>query len=112
MLAWQFLQHWLVRTILEARAAHHSRIREAGGAENCSGQWIKIPLKWYRKRQWNVSNELSVLAQLAQAWKLRLLVPAIHLVVDTNQFTITAWLYNGFYVDLRDATRVPNSSTA
>jgi hypothetical protein len=107
VLARRFLQHPLVRAMLEARAAQHQRIRDAGGAENCFGQWIEIPLEWNGKRRRNVPNERSVLAQLAQAWELRLLVPAINLAAQTKQFTITAWLHDGFYVDFRDEMRAP-----
>jgi hypothetical protein len=101
----RFLQHPLVQAMLMARKAQFRRIVDAGGAENCFGQWIAIPQERHTHTRRAGPNVRSVLAQLAQAWELRLLAPVIDLARSTDQFTITTWLHDGFYVDVRDSAR-------
>jgi hypothetical protein len=101
----RFLQHPLVQAMCEARAAQFETIITDGGAENCFGRWLSPPLKWNaRCRHWR-PNLRSVLAQLAQAWELRLLLPVLNLARTTDQFRIMLWVHDGVYVDFRDQSR-------
>jgi len=95
----------IVHAMWEAREAQLEKISNDGGAENCFGRWVAIPDKWHERQKRYFPNSRSVLAQLAQAWELRLLLPVLELARTTEQFTIMLWLHDGFYVDFRDQNR-------
>jgi hypothetical protein len=99
------LQHPFIRALLVARKAQFSQIKQHGGAMSCFGQWVEVPIEWDGTRRRNLPNYRSVLAQLAQARELQLLEPVIDLAHQTDQFTITLWLHDGFCMDVRDRRR-------
>lgn len=101
----RLLHHPLVRALLDARKVQFGQIKQHNGAMNCFGQWVAVPTEWDGGRRRNLPNYRSVLAQLAQARELQLLEPVIDLAHQTDQFTITLWLHDGFCLDVRDRSR-------
>jgi hypothetical protein len=86
----QNLQHEpLMAALLEARDAALQTIALNGGAENCYGEWKCVT----EERQ-----PRDIMAEIAQAWEMKLIYPAFALARKTSDFTITLFQYDGFSV--------------
>jgi hypothetical protein len=97
--AQHFLQHPIIAAMWRARKRVLAQITQKGGAVDCFGRWITIP------RELGVPNPRSVLAQLAQARELQLLYPVVELARTTDEFTIALYLFDGVWIDFKDATK-------
>jgi hypothetical protein len=82
-------QEPLIAALLEARDAALQTIALTGGAENCYGEWKRVT----EERQ-----PRDIMAEIAQAWEMKLIYPAFALARETSDFTITIFQYDGFSV--------------
>lgn len=83
-----FLSHPLIKVIWRARREQLSKIRKNDGATNCFGKFIST----------KEFSPKSILAQLAQAYEINLLYPALKLAKLDKRFHIVLWQHDGFSV--------------
>lgn len=100
----QLLGHSLLVALRAARDEQLAKIKADGGALDCYGVWISLPLDYnqYGKLE---PNPRSVLATLAQAVEFRILSPVFSLARSTTDFYITHWAHDGFCLDFTDSRR-------
>jgi hypothetical protein len=84
----KFLTHPIIRAMWRARTEQLKLIRKNKGAMNYFGKSISTAN----------FNPKSVLAQLAQAYELALLYPALELAKKDKRFQIVLWQHDGFSV--------------
>lgn len=85
----KFMKSELITTLLSARDITFKYIEREKGAYDAFGNHIST----------DKYNALSVAAQQAQSYELRLLWPAIELAKETNDFVITAFQHDGLSFD-------------
>ncbi len=88
-----FVEHPLLRSLLAARELALEGISKDGGAETCFGKWIGLDAD---------RDAPKVMAEVAQAWEMKLIFPAFQLARRTPDFTITLFQHDGFSVCFRD----------
>jgi hypothetical protein len=99
-----FLTHPLMAAMRKGRDMELKRIRADGGADDCYGVPVKMPLDPDNKG--NLSpNPRSVLATLAQAVEFSILAPVFDLARSTDDFYITHFAHDGFCLDFTDKRR-------
>jgi len=79
----------LVKTLLVARDLALKRIAAESGAMTCYNVWLPVT----EERQ-----PRDIMAEIAQAWEMKLIYPAFELAQQTREFTITLYQYDGFSV--------------
>jgi len=94
-----FIKIPIIKLLLKARRRQFREIKKKGGGYNCFGQWISSIKYGHR----------SVVAQLAQAYELKILFPAIELAKEKErEFRIVLWQHDGFSVVFFDKRRIDN----
>jgi hypothetical protein len=88
-LARRFLSVPLVAALLPARTKALAKIAADGGAESPYGKWCAVD---------STRDAASVMADIAQAWELKLIAPAFRLAKETDDFTIALYQFDGFSV--------------
>jgi len=92
----RFLRHPIMRAMLHARNDQIAEIEARGGAYDCFGNWMECSQE---------RRPHQILAAQAQAVELKLIYPAFALAMSTNEFVITLYQYDGFSVEVRQASR-------
>jgi hypothetical protein len=87
--AGRFLEHPLVQSMLAARDVALGAILECGGAWTPYEKWCPVN----KERQ-----ARSIMAEIAQAWELRLIYPAFALAETTRDFTIVLYQFDGLTI--------------
>lgn len=82
----------LIVALLNARDIALERIAADGGAYTCYDQWKSVTEE--RKPR-------DIMAEIAQAWEMKLIYPAFELANTTRAFVITLYQYDGFSVVFR-----------
>jgi hypothetical protein len=101
------LTHPLMQAMYQARQHELDTIRLAGGAWDCFGHWISMPMDPHpRYPHQKTPNPRSVLAQVAQAAELKILAPVFVLARAGKDFRITRWAHDGFSIHIREKRRV------
>lgn len=98
----RFLAHPLIAAMWVARRARLTQIRRDNGAYDCFGTWVKMPRDKHETTGKFIPNPPSVLAQLGQAFEVKLMYPIVQLAQQTDEFAIVLWLHDGVYIDFRD----------
>jgi len=88
-LAHEFVQVPLIKTLLNARDIALETIGVENGAMNCYNKWLAVG----GERQ-----PRHIMAEVAQAWEMKLIYPAFELAQTTSDFRITLYQYDGFSV--------------
>ena len=91
-LAARFLASSLIQAILPARDKALAEIEAHGGASTPYGKWCPVT---------NERKARHVMAEIAQAWEMKLIAPAFKLASETNDFTITLYQFDGFTVHFK-----------
>lgn len=87
-----FFSSPIIKALFREREKQLKTIRELGGARNCFGKIIILESNGN-----NDDNAKSILAQLSQAYELKLLYPVVELAIAyPNEFTILLWQHDGF----------------
>jgi hypothetical protein len=86
-----FFDNWLIQALLNARSKKIEEIKRVGHITTCFGRNIKVDS--------DEGNILSLMAVEAQALELKLLLPVVKYAQDNNEFQITLWCHDGFYVN-------------
>lgn len=92
----KLLDEPIIKALLDARDVALERIAEEGGAMNCYNHWRPVTDK---------RRPRKIMAEIAQAWEMKLIYPAFELAQQTSEFTITLYQYDGFSVSF---ARRPN----
>lgn len=107
-------QHPVVNAILEARQRQFSTLRSVGFATDAFGRRLELLPKGRSASGYQKDNASSILAQVAQSWELRLMLPILDLAEShrgTSGFTITMWLHDGVCINVHDASRIEGWKT-
>jgi len=102
-------QHPVVNAMLEARQRQFATLRSVGFATDAFGRRLELLAKGRSASGYQKDNASSILAQVAQSWELRLMLPILDLAEShrgTNGFTITMWLHDGVCISVHDARRL------
>jgi len=90
-------QEPLIVALLNARDEALEKIAAAGGQENCYGMWRPVTKE---------SQPKHIMADIAQAWEMKLIYPAFELAQRTRDFTITLFQHDGFSVHFTKQERL------
>ena len=102
-------QHPVVNAMLEARQRQFATLRSVGFTTDAFGRRLELLAKGRSASGYQQDNASSILAQVAQSWELRLMLPILDLAEShrgTNGFTITMWLHDGVCINVHDARRI------
>lgn len=92
-----FMQNPIIYELLKARNRKFAKIRKNKGETDCFGRWLSCN---------NNDEKRSVLAQLAQAYELKLLYPAVdYAIQNPRRFRIVLWQHDGFSLVVFDKSR-------
>lgn len=101
-----FMEHWIIRDMLEARNKQIDRISELGGAYTVYGSWLSladnVSTNSISNKYYNVK---SILAQQAQAVELKIITSLFRLAADSDDFTITLYQFDGVSILFKDKGR-------
>lgn len=89
----KFLEHPLMKAMFQRRNSKMQEIRDARRTTTCFGKVLKVT------GTKNKTNLPSILAEQAQALEMYLLLPVLDLALTTEDFYITCWQHDGFYVN-------------
>jgi hypothetical protein len=107
---WQRLRkHSLIKSMLKARDQQFKSIRDSGRAEDAFGRTLILQPRGRSAGGYQQDNASSILAQIAQSYELKLMLPILDLAETykgTSGFTITMWLHDGVCIKVHDARRV------
>lgn len=107
-------QHPVVNAMLEARQRQFATLRSVGFATDAFGRRLELLAKGRSSSGYQKDNASSILAQVAQSWELRLMLPILDLAEShrgTSGFTITMWLHDGVCISVHDARRIEGWKT-
>lgn len=102
-------QHPVVNAVLVARQRQFATLRSVGFATDAFGRRLELLAEGRSSSGYQKDNASSILAQVAQSWELRLMLPILDLAEahrGTNGFTITMWLHDGVCINVHDARRI------
>jgi len=102
-------KHPVVNAMLEARQRQFATLRSVGFVTDAFGRRLELLAKGRASSGYQQDNASSILAQVAQSWELRLMLPILDLAEShrgTNGFTITMWLHDGVCINVHDARRI------
>ena len=102
-------KHPVVNAMLEARQRQFATLRSVGFVTDAFGRTLTLQPKGRSSSGYQQDNASSILAQVAQSWELRLMLPILDLAEShrgTNGFTITMWLHDGVCINVHDARRI------
>jgi hypothetical protein len=105
----KFKQHTLIAELLEARKLQFERIRTAGEVKDAFGRTLRLQEKGKSDSSYQDDNASSLLAQVAQSWELKLMLPILDLAENhrkSNGFTVTMWLHDGVCISVHDKRRM------
>lgn len=107
---WQRLRrHKIVAAMLEARKEQFELLRRTGKTKDAFGRTLLLQPKGRSNWSHQPDTANSILAQVAQSWELRLMLPILDLAEShrgTNGFTITMWLHDGVCINVHDEGRI------
>ena len=89
IIAHKLLEEPLVKTLHNARNVALETIAAEGGAMTCYNDWLAVT----EERQ-----PRDIMAEVAQAWEMKLIYPAFELASTSSDFKITLYQYDGFCV--------------
>ena len=95
-----FFSHPLIDLLYKAREKELDRIIENQGAKDAFGRWLPIDTN-------ESGSNRSIMAQVAQSYELKLLLPVLNLAESTNDFKILLWQHDGFSVKFSDRSKKP-----
>jgi hypothetical protein len=85
----RFMDDPLIEAVFRSRELALNRIKDEGGVMTPYDRWLSVT----EERQ-----PRDLMAELAQAWEMKLIYPAFELAQNTKDFTITLYQYDGFSV--------------
>lgn len=107
---WQRLRrHKIVAAMLKAREDQFEVLRRTGKTEDAFGRTLILQPKGRSHGSHQPDTANRILAQVAQSWELRLMLPILDLAEShrgSNGFTITMWLHDGVCINVHDARRI------
>ncbi|MBX3109973.1 MAG: hypothetical protein KF743_12380 [Fimbriimonadaceae bacterium] len=98
----------LLREVLHARRLAFRQIRTDGGATDAFGRMLPLASRGRSHGAYQPDNAKSLLAQVAQSWELRLMLPILDLAEEhrgASGFRIMMWLHDGVAIHVPDARR-------
>lgn len=98
----------LLREVLRARTLAFKRIRADGGATDAFGRTLLLASRGRSHGAYQPDNAKSLLAQVAQSWELRLMLPILDLAEENrgpSSFRLMMWLHDGVAIHVPDARR-------
>lgn len=98
----------LLREVLRARGVAFKRLRADGKATDAFGRTLLLASRGRSHGAYQPDNAKSLIAQVAQSWELRLMLPILDLAEEnraTSGFRIMMWLHDGVAIHVPDARR-------
>ncbi len=98
----------LLGEVLRARRLAFRRIRADGGATDAFGRTLRLASRGRSHGAYQPDNAKSLLAQVAQSWELRLMLPILDLAEEnrgSSGFRVMMWLHDGVAIHVLDTRR-------
>lgn len=98
----------LLGEVLRARRLAFKRIRADGGATDAFGRKLLLASRGRSHGGYQPDNAKSLMAQVAQSWELRLMLPILDLAEENrgpSGFRLMMWLHDGVAIHVPDARR-------
>lgn len=98
----------LLREVLRARRVAFKRIRADGRATDAFGRTLLLASRGRSHGAYQPDNAKSLMAQVAQSWELRLMLPILVLAEENrgpSGFRLMMWLHDGVAIHVPDSRR-------
>ncbi len=92
-----FMNHWIIKSMVDARNTQIQQITMAGGAYNVYNDWLSTPVDDPNDKKLRFNVE-SILAQQAQAVELKIITTLFRLAAGNSDFTIQLYQYDGISI--------------
>lgn len=92
-----FMNHWLIKMLLDTRAKVYDKIGEAGGADDAFNRWI--PMSEDRKPH-------QIACEVVQSYEVRLMLSLLPtLLQHRDTVVIHSWLHDGMALSFTDPSK-------
>lgn len=90
-----FVNHWIVKAMLEGRDRYIAKMINNNGAANYYGVWFSL----------NDYEVNTILSHIATSYEMALIRPVFDVACESNDFMVVLYQYDGFSIHIKDKSR-------